>query len=910
MPFIFEHTAANAKPRTTPLFPSYRVPQTAQRRGLYGLHDSESPLAAQIVRVAEAWLEYADGYQGGNVDGNNLSPIVKKINGCAGVDPNAVSGGQGGSYCATWVYLVVKGAMKCLQANTCLSLEAGSTRRMLDAAKRAGVRVDTTPAVGAVFFRGRMYYDGRNKGLSKNSDTLGHNGIVTNVLPDGGFECIDANGRQSELSGVAVARDRYTRAEIDKFNKSDNTGGKFQFIHVEECRVSGTQPLEITGFGNDCMPLCVPPRTPTPPSERPSEPPSRTPLPPTERPQEPNRTPPRETVNCSTVKIIPCSKALEPSGKIEHFSVFRSMDRSVKEGWFSRYSSEDSAVILPSSKDAILARLPMVQDRFGKKIIISSDDPEIYGGEHFQRMNSMELWGKDVVFYHIPRRWKGGFLNQEDRGWVGGGWAQRAALELLTPTNDGGASVNLDAMRGWFTWDGSNRNEVNGKRINRPDIARRWNDFKPDSPNFWGIMEKIERLGAANSNVPSVYVLVLEGQVGTFFEENTELIITAATAAAVVAALAVTILSGGTLTAGAVAGVAATATAIRSALTPIITKAAKREEITLADIVTAAANTAGAIAANSNDPAVKQAAQQVQQYAQKATRAMSAFAKGDYMAVARELSAEAQRAFPQITGIVGEGGKKVEGMFLLANGAFADVQNIIGGNAKDIAGSVNQWSKALNMDSLLKAVTSGNLDSLFGGGSEITQNPVLRNLLLSESTGQAVGLIPNIGEVAAHVMKTDNLSRANIQSPENFADFGGLALGLLQSSNTFESLQLNGLFERAEQFARNNLRFALPPEIPADRRECYEREIMQCTGIGAQNCADDEERNPETGRCEKKKYVYPAEWEQPNDGDDGKRWEFEPEFNEFQQFQQFQQFEREQQPNGQPFRRRYFREFV
>lgn len=867
--------------------------------GLRGLSGTGNVVAEQIVRTAELWLSFAESYQGGNSDRNNLTPLVKRINSCAGLDANAVdASGSGASYCLSWTWLVVKGAIECLGGQNCLPLESGSTWKMLRTAKGSSVRVDTVPAVGSVFFRGRMYYSGSNAGLSRNIGGSGHCGIVTKVYPDGGFECIDANGRKSELNGTAINRDTYTRAEIDKYNRSDTATspqfpgitGKFQFVHVEDCPVKETAPLDVLRIMDNCMPECkrrpsppivtTPPGNNTPPETRP---PDRTP-PPVRVPPPGVTTPPEPPARCETLIVVPCSKALTIVGEVPHFSVFKTLNWEIKNQWFSRLSDEESLTIAPSDPYSILTRFPMVKDKFGKRIIISCDDPETYGGGNFQRMNSMELWGKDVVFYHIPRRWKGGFANLEDQGWVGGGWAQRAASQLLTPVNEGGKEGIYDAMAGWFTWDGKNQNEVNGKRVNSASIRRQWNSFKPEKANIWSILEKIERLGAPSGSVPATYVIVLEGSVGTFFQENVEVIVTVATAAAVVAALAVTIFSGGTLSAAGVAGVIATATAVRAALSPIIVKAANQQEITLADIAAAANGLADVVEKNSSDPKLKQIAQDVKMYSNKAVQVMGAVAQKDWMKVAKELTPLAERAFPQITNIIGEDGKKLEGEFLLLNNAYADIKNAIGGEVKDIAGTVQQYSKNMNLSNALKAVASGaqgeELLSALGSGADIMQSPTLRNLFLSESTGNAAGMLPGISQILAGVMQSDTHSRANIPDAETFADFGAMALGTQTTSNTLDSLQLRGLFERAEQFARNNLNFAIPSALSPERQECYAREIMQCTGIGGANCAppkyfhagtntckdpcaDDEERNTETGDCVKKKYAYdyPGEWE-------------------------------------------------
>lgn len=899
--------------------------QNVRFSGLRGLRDAGNVVADQIVRTAELWLSFAESYQGGNSDRNNLTPLVKRINSCAGLDANAVdASGSGASYCLSWTWLVVKGAIECLGGQNCLPLESGSTWKMIRAAKGSRVRVDTTPAVGSVFFRGRMYYSGSNAGLSRNIGGSGHCGIVTKVNPDGGFECIDANGRKSELNGTALNRDIYTRAEIDKYNRSDTATspqfpgitGKFQFVHVEECPVQSTEPLDVLRIMDNCMPEC---RRRTPPPPIVTVPPPGVPppvnTPPGTRPPSPgNSTPPPPPARCETLIVVPCSKALTIVGEVPHFSIFKTIARDIKSGWFTRYSDEESLTIAPSDPYALLTRFPMVKDRHGKRIIISSDDPEVYGGGNFQRMNGMELWGKDVAFYHIPRRWKGGFLNTQDLGWAGGGWAERAALELLTPVSEGGKEGIYDAMAGWFTWDGKNSNEVNAKRVNSASIRRQWNNFKPDKANIWSIMEKIERLGAPSGSVPAVYVIVLEGAVGTFFQENVDMIVSVATAAAVIAALAVTVFSGGTLSAAGVAGVIATATAVRSALSPIITKAANQQEITLADVAAAANGLADVVAKNSSDPQLKQIAQDVKMYSAKAVQVMGAVGAKDWQRVAKELSPLAERAFPQITNIIGEAGKKLEGEFLLVNNAYADIQRAIGGEMKDISGTVQQYSKNMNLSAALKAVAGGaqgeELLSALGSGADIMSSPTLRNLFLSESTGNAAGMLPGLSQILAGVMQSDTHSRTNITDAETFADFGAMALGTQTTSNTLDSLQLRGLFERAEQFARNNLQFSIPAALSLERQECYAREIMQCTGIGGTNCdppkyyhaaskrcldpcADDEERNPETGDCAKKKYryEYPGEWESVE--------QFGEQFEQRSGQSDGQQFE---QPSGQPIR--------
>jgi hypothetical protein len=879
--------------------------------GLRGLSEARSPLAAQIVATAEAWISHANSFQGGNTDKDNLTPLVNAINRCAGLanadgTPSKING-QGAAYCLSWTWLVVKGAIECLQGVNCLPLESGSTWRMLASSKNSRVaRVDTTPAVGSVFFRGRMYYSGANAGTSRNVAGSGHCGIVTKVLSDGGFEYVDANGRKSELNGTAINRDTYTRADIDKYNRSDTAvsrdylgiTGKFQFVHVEECAVQGTSILDIVRIKDNCMPECrtreitppppvtVVPPPPTPP--RPGDPPPRTP-PPT-RPAE----------KCpDNVIIVPCSRALtiSPDSGVSHFSAFRKMSRDVKEKWFSRLKDDDIAGISDTDPFAILARFPVVKDTHGKKIVVVPFDPEVEGGKLFQRINEQQLWGKgEVVFYHLERRWNTGLIGTDSTGYFNQGWAERAALDLLTPISDGGKETLLPQCEWWFKWDGATKDNAPGdvvrqaklhqNRINSPSIRRRWNDFKPDKCNMYSIMEKIERLGKASPTVPGTYVIVLAGTTDSWFEENVETILDIAEILLGVVAAAITVLSLGT---GAPIALAA-AGAVR-ALRNVVVKAARGEQVTLAEIISTAANL-GSVLAQSSDPNLKQLGQDMQKYSTQAAKALDAFSRGDLLGLAKELAPDAVNALPQLTNIVGEGGKKLESAFLLANNAYADIQKIIGGNVKDIAGTVQQYSRstALNqMSGFMSAGGSGEsiMQSLMmGGDTDIMKSPIIRNVVLSENSGQTLALAPGIMQIFSAILSNPQFAKANADDVNSFADMGALVTGLRTGSNALDSLQLRGLMERAEQFMRNNLRLSMPFAISEDRRECYAKEIMQCIGLDGSGCeppkyyhadsrtckdpcGEDEERDPVTGDCVKKKYTFPAEWEFTESTDSG-----------------------------------------
>lgn len=874
-----------------------------------GLSDEKRALSEQIVRTAEAWIAHANSFQGGNRDENNLTPLVNAINRCAGLanpdgSPSKLNG-QGAAYCLSWTWLVVKGAIECLGGTNCLPLEAGSTWRMMRTVKSSRVRVDSTPAVGSVFFRGRMYYSGANAGTSRNVAGSGHCGIVTKVLPDGGFECIDANGRKSELNGTAINRDTYTRAEIDRYNRSDTATsrefpgitGKFQFVHVEECPVNTAETLDIVRIKDNCMPECrrreitppppvsvvpPPPSNTTPPPPRPGLPPP----PPT--PQEP----PRAAQNCpDNVIIVPCSRGLSipPDSGVLHFSAFRSMSRAVKEKWFSRLKEEEIATVDDSDPFAPIARFPVVKDAHGKKIVVTVFDPEVEGGKLFQRINDQELWGKgDVVFYHLERRWNTGLIGTDSTGWFNQGWADRAALDLLTPINEGGKETLMAQTEFWFKWDGqtmagapaevARTAKLHQNRLNTPSIRRRWLDFKPDRSNIFSILEKIERLGKPSPTVPGTYVIVLAGTTDSWFEENVEVILDVTEILLGVVAGALTVLSAGTLAPAFIAA----AGAVR-ALRGVIVKAARGEQVTLAEIISTAANL-GAVLASSSDPNLKQIGQDIQKYSAQAAKALDALNRGDLMGLARELAPDAVNALPQLTNIIGENGKKLESGFLLANNAYADIQRIIGGNVKDIAGTVQQYSRsvALNqMTGFLSAGGSGEslLQSLMQSGeTDIMKSPLIRNVVLSEHSGTTLALSPGMMQVFGAILRTPQFARTNANDVNTFADMGAIVTGLKTGSNSLDSLQLRGLFERAEQFARNNLRLAMPFAISEDRRECYAREIMQCIGLDGSGCeppkywhadsrtckdpcGEDEERDPVTGDCVKKKYTFPAEWE-------------------------------------------------
>lgn len=897
--------------------------------GLRGLGEAGSTLGAQIVATAEAWIAHANSYQGGNRDEKNLTPIVNAINRCAGLanadGSPSVTRGEGAAYCLSWTWLVVKGAIECLGGTNCLPLEAGSTWSMIKAVKSSrAARVDSTPSVGSVFFRGRMFYSGANAGTSRNVAGSGHCGIVTKVLSDGGFECIDANGRKSELNGTAINRDTYTRAEIDRYNRSDTATsrdfpditGKFSFVHVEECAVQSSSVLEIARIKDNCMPECrsrreVPPPPvsvvpPPPPPPRPGVPPPQTPP-----PQEP----PRPPQNCpQNVIIVPCSRALSipPDSGVPHFSAFRAMNRGVKERWFSRLKEDELAGMADTDPFAILARFPVVKDSHGKKIVIAPFDPEVEGGKLFQRINEQELWGKgEVVFYHLERRWNSGAIIQTDSsGYFNQGWAERAALDLLTPVSEGGKETLPAQLEWWFKWDGAvlqgapaevaRTAKLHQNRINSASIRRRWFDFKPDKANIFSIMEKIERLGKASPTVPGTYVIVLAGTTDSWFEENVEVILDIAEILLGVVAAAITVLSLGT---GAPIAIAA-AGAVR-ALRGVIIKAARGEQVTLAEIISTAANL-GAVLASSTDPNLKQIGQDIQKYSLKAAQALDAYNRGDILGLARTLAPDAVNALPQVTGITGEGGKKIESPFLLANNAYADIQRIIGGNMNDIAGTVQQYSRSVSLNQMSGFMSAGGSgDSLMqslmqSGETDIMRSQLVRNVILSEPSGQTLALAPGMMQVFSAILRNPQFAAANAADVNSFADMGAVVTGLRTGSNALDSLQLRGLFERAEQFARNNLRLSMPFAIPQDRRECYAREVMQCIGLDGSGCeppkywhadsrtckdpcGEDEERDPVTGDCVKKKYTFPAEWEfteRENTAEFGEFLEFREQFEQ------------------------------
>lgn len=105
-------------------------------------------------------------------------------------------------WCAEFVSVVVRTACAKLAIKNLLPYTR-STATMLAGAKKAGLRVDSTPVVGSVFYRSRT--------------GGGHVGIVAKIT-DGGIVTIEGN------SNDAVLGRSYSGTEI----------AKWQFIHTEE----------------------------------------------------------------------------------------------------------------------------------------------------------------------------------------------------------------------------------------------------------------------------------------------------------------------------------------------------------------------------------------------------------------------------------------------------------------------------------------------------------------------------------------------------------------------------------------------------------------------------------------------------------------------------------------------------
>ena len=113
----------------------------------------------------------------------------------------------GTPWCAEFVSVVVKTSCVKLKVNNLLPYTR-STAAMLDGAKKNGLRVDSTPAVGCVFYRTRS--------------GGGHVGIVVKIT-DTGIITIEGNS-DDQVKGRS-----YSFTEI----------AKWQFIHTEEMGGAG-----------------------------------------------------------------------------------------------------------------------------------------------------------------------------------------------------------------------------------------------------------------------------------------------------------------------------------------------------------------------------------------------------------------------------------------------------------------------------------------------------------------------------------------------------------------------------------------------------------------------------------------------------------------------------------------------
>ena len=178
-----------------------------------GIDNPATPYGAQIVGVAE---EYA--LRGCRETSQNRGPCVdeisKKYSGKAVNEP----------WCAKFAYVVAQAAAyNVARTSTKLPKTAGA-RDMLERSRKAGIRVDTTPAVGSVFYR-----------PSTAPGATGHVGIVKGYDEDYLYTIEGNTGPTDKSQGVWWAF--YPVRDLQNF----------RFIHVEDQFGTETTPYGKAG---------------------------------------------------------------------------------------------------------------------------------------------------------------------------------------------------------------------------------------------------------------------------------------------------------------------------------------------------------------------------------------------------------------------------------------------------------------------------------------------------------------------------------------------------------------------------------------------------------------------------------------------------------------------------------------
>lgn len=173
-------------------------------------------------------------------------------------------------------------------------------------------------------------------------------------------------------------------------------------------------------------------------------------------------------------------------------------------------------------------------------------------------------------------------------------------------------------------------------------------------------------------------------------------------------------------------------------------------------------------------------------------------------------------------------------------GAFAEINSTVNGVLKDARASVQNVADSIATSTIgnLNILKSGT-DSLFsalltndslGITKSAAKISTFQELLTSSPHPSILNTRSGAQDIFGRVLSLPSVFAADVTDGVIHNAIAGIVTGKRTADGALDQLTLDSLLYKAEDFARNKWKFDVPPTIPEEKRECFEKEIAVCVG--------------------------------------------------------------------------------
>lgn len=180
-----------------------------------------------------------------------------------------------------------------------------------------------------------------------------------------------------------------------------------------------------------------------------------------------------------------------------------------------------------------------------------------------------------------------------------------------------------------------------------------------------------------------------------------------------------------------------------------------------------------------------------------------------------------------IRGAFAEINQQVNGALTTAR---ASVQNVADSIATNTIGNLNILKSGT--DALFSSLLTNDALGITKSAAKIS---TFQELLTSSPHPSILNTRAGAQDIFGRVLSLPSVFAADVTDGLVHNAIAGIVTGKRTADGALDQLTLDSLLYKAEDFARNKWKFDVPPTIPEDKRECFEREIAVC--VGTECCA-------------------------------------------------------------------------